>query len=82
MIHFREPGSPRAFQVAKDLLINTVASEEQKRMTLKVQEVSSALGMISSNHRINIDDKGKYSSSSPSPERIQNLHNIIVNQVP
>ena len=31
MIHFRGPGGPRAFQVAKDLLINTVASEGQKK---------------------------------------------------
>lgn len=49
---------------------------------MKVCKVFSGdLGVISSNHGINVDEKGHVSSSSPSPER-KDSPTMTVNQVP
>lgn len=56
---FRGPGSPRAFQVAKYLLISTVTPEGWDKDHIEgLQGFSGDLGVISSNYGINIDDRG------------------------
>lgn len=58
VIHFRESGSPRDFPADKCLLISTVAAEEWgKDHNEGMWGFPGDLGVISSNRRINIDDK-------------------------
>lgn len=59
VIHFRESGSPRDFPADKCLLISTVAAEEWGNDHNEgLWGFPGDLGVLSSNHRLNIDDKG------------------------